>query len=135
FARFFNEGYQGLYDGETAEDIRIRKELPTRADILDWMGSLESAANAMRGALALHHMEHRGITTLVEANRTHRKAGEDVRGFLVSQGVYPEKLPTPKKSYQQLIREQALRERLAAEDHASLWSLLPADEAEGEVDD
>ena len=122
----------GLYDGETAEDIRVRKGLAPKADILDWMGSLESAANALKGALALHHLESRGVSTLPEAHQTHRKAGEDVRGFLISQGVYPEQLPTPKKSYQQLLKEQAVRERLAAEDRSGLWSLLPSGDGGGD---
>ncbi len=56
-----------------------------------------------------------------------------MRAFLISQEVYPEKLPTPKKSYQQLLKEQAVRERLAAENRSSLWSLLPAaDEIDGD---
>ncbi|MGZ3665601.1 MAG: BRO family protein [Ktedonobacterales bacterium] len=129
FSTFFNRGYQGLYGGETAEDIRIRKGLPPRADILDWMGGVESAANSMRAALTLHHLTERNVTTLPEANATHYQVGSDVRGFLLTQGIYPENLPTPTKSYQQLLREQALRERLAAEDRSGLWGLL------GEGDD
>jgi hypothetical protein len=47
-----------------------------------------------------------------------------VRAFLASEGIVPEELPTPKKSYQQLLREQAVREWLAAEDRSGLWGLL-----------
>lgn len=124
FATFFNRGYQGLYNGETAEDIRIRKGLPPKADILDWMGGVESAANGMRAALTLHHLTERDVKTLPEANETHYGVGSRVRAFLASEGIYPENLPTPKKSYQQLLREQALRERLATQDRSSLWGLL-----------
>jgi DNA-damage-inducible protein D len=136
FAKFFNDGYRGMYDGETAEAIRQRKQLPPRAEILDWMGGLESAANAMRGTLALHHIDAQQDPTLSQSSAIHYRAGVDVRGFLISQGVYPEKLPTPAKSYQQLLREQATRERLAAEDRTGLWALLDAaaDEAAGEPD-
>ena len=126
FATFFNAGYQGLYAGETAEDIRVRKGLPPKTDILDWMGGVEGAANSMRAALTLHHLAERNVTSLPEANQTHRQVGTDVRGFLIGQGIYPEQLPTPTKSYQQLLREQAVRERLAAEDRSSLWDLLEA---------
>lgn len=124
FATFFNRGYQGLYNGETAEDIRIRKGLPPKADILDWMGGVESAANGMRAALTLYHLTERDIKSLPEANETHYGVGARVRAFLASEGIYPEALPTPKKSYQQLLREQALRERLAAQDRSGLWGLL-----------
>jgi DNA-damage-inducible protein D len=124
FATFFNRGYQGLYNGETAEAIRIRKGLPPRTDILDWMGGVESAANGMRAALTLHHVTENGVSTLAEANEIHYGVGTRVRAFLVSENIYPERLPTPKKSFQQLLREQAVRERLAAEDRSGLWGLL-----------
>ncbi|MGZ3667532.1 MAG: DNA damage-inducible protein D [Ktedonobacterales bacterium] len=132
FATFVNRGYQGLYNGETAEDIRIRNGLPSKADILDWMGGVERAANGMRAALTLHHLTERDVKTLPEANETHYGVGTRVRAFLASEGIYPEQLPTPKKSYQQLLREQAFRERLAAEDKSGLWGLLEAGDDEGE---
>ncbi len=128
FADFFNRGYFTLYAGETAEDIRIRKGLPVGAEIQDWMGAVESAANDMRAALTLHHIDQRGVTSLPAANAIHAQVGHDVRTFLITQDVYPERLPTPAKSFQQLLKEQALRERLAAEDREGLWSLLPPEE-------
>lgn len=48
FDKFHNEGYKGLYNGETADDISKRKELRYREDILDNMGSTELAANLFR---------------------------------------------------------------------------------------
>ena len=48
FGKFNNYGYQGLYNGETAEDIAKRKEINENEDILDWMGSTELAANLFR---------------------------------------------------------------------------------------
>lgn len=44
FAKFQNFGYRGLYGGETAADIKIRKNLKKSEDILDYMGSTELAA-------------------------------------------------------------------------------------------
>jgi len=125
FQAFFNAGYRGPYNGETAAQIRQRKGLRPGQDISDWMGSLESAANDMRAALALHHMRTRGVSTVLGANLTHNEAGKSVRRFLASEGVKPEELLTPTKSYQHLLREQMTRERLAAEDRAGLWTQLP----------
>jgi len=135
YADFFNRGYFALYAGETAEDIRIRKGLPPGAEIQDWMGAVESAANDMRAALTLHHIDQRGVSSLPEANAIHYKVGQDVRAFLITQDVYPERLPTPTKSFQQLLKEQALRERLAAEDREGLWSLLPPEDETAEGND
>lgn len=48
FDKFHDEGYKGLYNGETANDIAKRKDLRYREDILDNMGSDELAANLFR---------------------------------------------------------------------------------------
>lgn len=45
YAKFNNAGYQGLYNGETAEDIATRKGLTKNQAILDYMGSAELGAN------------------------------------------------------------------------------------------
>ena len=48
FDKFYNAGYKGLYNGETANDIAKRKNLRYREDILDNMGSDELIANLFR---------------------------------------------------------------------------------------
>ncbi len=53
------------------------------------------------------------------------EAGASVRALLVEKGIYPERLPTPSKSYQQLLREGLL-----LEDQTGLWARLLA----GQVD-
>ena len=59
------------------------------------------------------------------ANATHYEAGDHVRIMLHNAGVpTPELLPTPRKSYEQLLREQIERERLAAEDSQGLWAQI-----------
>lgn len=123
FADFFNSGYVGMYR-ETVAQIRARKGLTPRQDIADHMGSLELSANHFRAALARHHMDERDVRTVGHANATHHEAGASVREFLLSQGVTPEALPKPSKSYQQLLREEEARQRIAAEDRMGLWGLL-----------
>lgn len=41
FGKFQNAGYKGLYNGETASDIKKRKNLKKNEEILDYMGSTE----------------------------------------------------------------------------------------------
>ena len=124
FAQFFNAGYVGLYH-ETQAEIHARKGLKPRQDISDYMGSLETAANDFRAALARQMLVDRGVTDRTSANRTHQEAGDTVRSALLSQSIKPEDLPTPTKSYQQLLREEEARARIRAEDASGLWSLLP----------
>lgn len=71
FARFFNAGYLGLYR-ETQQQIRQRKGLKRGQEISDYMGSLETASNIFRAALARQLMDDRGVADLSAANATHR---------------------------------------------------------------
>ena len=48
FGEFHNAGYMGLYGGMTMQDIHDRKELADKEHILDYMGSIELAANLFR---------------------------------------------------------------------------------------
>lgn len=50
------------------------------------------------------------INNLEEANKTHNKAGKEVRKTMKRlSGVYPEELPTPNKSIKQLQKEEKLK--------------------------
>jgi DNA-damage-inducible protein D len=123
FASFFNAGYRGLYH-ETQQQIRERKGLKglkRGQDISDYMGSLETAANIFRAALARQMMDDRSVTELPRANATHHEAGDSVRAVLLSKGIVPEQLPTPRKSFQQLLREEEARLRILAEERLGLW--------------
>jgi DNA-damage-inducible protein D len=130
FARFFNQGYLGLYR-ETQRQIRDRKSLKSSQDISDYMGSLETAANIFRAALAKQMMDDRDVHELPRANATHHEAGDSVRTLLLSKGIVPERLPTPTKSFQQLLREEEARQRIIAENRLGLWAQLDeGDESE-----
>jgi DNA-damage-inducible protein D len=129
---FFNEGYLGLYH-ETQQRIRVRKGLRRGQDISDYMGSLETASNIFRAALARQLMDDRGVTELPKANATHREAGDSVRGLLLRKGIIPEELPTPRKSFQQLLREEEARQRIMAEERFGLWAEI--EEGEGAQDE
>lgn len=112
FARFFNAGYHGLYR-ETQQQIRERKGLRRGQDVSDYMGSLETAANIFRAALARQLLDDRDVRdSAATANATHHEAGDSVRALLLSKGIAPEALPTPPKSYQQLLREEEARRRI-----------------------
>jgi DNA-damage-inducible protein D len=129
FQAVFNTGLRGLYDGETAAQIRKRRGLKPGTDIYSHMGSVETVANDMKSVLAVHHIDTRGVTDLTGIARTHNEDGKAVREFLLSQGVNINELPMPAKSYEQLLREQAVREMLAEQDRMGLWAQLPeADE-------
>lgn len=107
FGRFQNYGYRGLYNGETAADIKTRKGLSKNQDILDHMGSTELAANYFRITQTEEKLRREQIQGEEPANRTHYEVGKKVRQTIADLGgTMPEDLPTPEKSIKQIEKEQ-----------------------------
>ena len=99
FAGFHNEGYKGLYNGETADDIFKRKKLRYREDILDNMGSDELAANIFRISQTKQKIQNEKIKGENNAKKAHYEVGKNVRETIKKNGgTMPEELPTPDKS-------------------------------------
>ncbi|MBR2008974.1 MAG: DNA damage-inducible protein D [Peptococcaceae bacterium] len=107
FGKFQNSGYRGLYNGETAADIRARKGLDKKQDILDYMGSTELAANYFRITQTEDKLRREQIQGEAQANETHYNVGRKVRQTISELGgTMPEELPVPEKSIQQIEAEQ-----------------------------
>lgn len=108
YAIFQNYGYQGLYGGLKAADIKKRKGLKKSQDILDHMGSTELAANLFRATQTDEKLRRENIKGKEAANQTHYEVGKKVRETIKDLGgTMPEDLPTPDKSIKQIEREQA----------------------------
>ncbi len=111
FAIFNDHGYKGLYDGETAQDIAARKGLHAGHAILDHMGSEELAANWFRITQTDAKLRRDGIQEKEAANATHQQVGQVVRQAIADLGgTMPENLPTPRRSIQQVKRDQKRRQ-------------------------
>ena len=138
FGVFQDHGYRGLYAGEAAADIHLRKGLKKGQRILDWMGSDELAANLFRASQTEQKLRNDPtITDKDRANDAHHKMGAAVREFIIEQGnPPPEQLPTPAESIAQLQRRE--QKRLAAAEHAgrqpSLFDDAGDEDAPGSAD-
>ena len=109
FDKFHNEGYKGLYNGETANDISKRKGLRYREDILDNMGSEELAANLFRITQTEAKIKKDNIEGENNANKTHYTIGKNIREVIKKNGgTMPEDLPTPNKSLKEIEKERIL---------------------------
>ena len=109
FDKFHNEGYKGLYNGETANDIAKRKGLRYREDILDNMGSEELAANLFRITQTESKLKKDNIEGENNANKTHYTIGKNIREVIKKNGgTMPEDLPTPNKSLKEIEKERNL---------------------------
>lgn len=107
FGKFQNSGYRGLYNGETAANIRARKGLGKKQDILDYMESTELAANYFRITQTEDKLRREQIQGEAQANETHYNVGRKVRQTISELGgTMPEELPVPEKSIQQIEAEQ-----------------------------
>ena len=103
FGKFHNEGYKGLYNGETADDLAKRKNLHYREEILDHMGSEELADNLFRIVQTESKIRNENIIGEDNCNKTHYNTGIAVRNFIKKQGsTLPENLPTPNKSLKEI---------------------------------
>ena len=107
FDKFHNEGYKGLYNGETAADIAKRKGLRYREDILDNMGSDELITNLFRISQTEQKLRRDNIKTEKDANMTHYNIGKNIREVIIKNGgTLPENFPTPEKSLKELEKDQ-----------------------------
>ena len=106
FDKFTNEGYKGLYNGETADDIAKRKGLRYREEILDNMSSVELGANVFRITQTEALLEKQEHPNEQMASNTHYRVGKAIRDTIkMLGGTMPEDLPTPKKSLKEIEKE------------------------------
>lgn len=110
FAIFQDHGYSGLYGGEKAQDIHLRKGLKPNQKILDHMGAEELAANLFRATQTEAKIRREKIKGKTAANQAHNDMGKKVREFIEEVGgTMPEELPTPADSIQELERQEKKR--------------------------
>ena len=107
FGKFNNYGYQGLYNGETANNIAKRKNIKENEDILDYMGSEEFGANLFRITQTEAKLKKDNVDSESDACMTHYTVGKTVRKAIKELGGnMPETLPTPEKSIKELEKEE-----------------------------
>lgn len=106
YGKFNDYGYRGLYNGETAKQIKNRKKLSEKDDILDFMGSEELGANLFRITQTDAILKKHNVDNEDDACNTHHKVGQAVRQTIKRLGgTMPEELPTPEKGIPQLKKE------------------------------
>lgn len=93
YALFHDAGYRGLYN-MGLRDIKKRKGLAAKENLLDRAGRTELAANEFRITQTLDTLEREQIRGEKEARETHRQVGTIVRKTIEEiGGTLPENLP------------------------------------------
>lgn len=96
YANFQDAGYMGLYGGLRQKDIKIKKKLKDKDNILDYMGSEELGANIFRATQTTAKIRRENIIGNHAAGLAHHEVGKAIRKTIQELGgTMPEKLPTP----------------------------------------
>jgi len=92
---FQNAGYQGLYGGLGVAEIKQRKGIPKKENLLDRVDRAELAANEFRITQTEQKLQRGQIKGERAATETHREVGKEVRNTIQKiGGTPPEDLPS-----------------------------------------
>jgi DNA-damage-inducible protein D len=93
FGVFQNAGYKGLYGGLGVADIKERKQVDQREDLLDRMGRAELAANDFRITQTEERLRKESTIGQSNAMEVHHEVGKKVRKAIEDiGGTMPEDL-------------------------------------------
>lgn len=94
FGIFHDAGYKGLYGGLGGEDIKTRKGIPSKENLMDRMNATELAANQFRMTQTRDKLAREGIHDQQQAIRAHQEVGKEVRDAIQRiGGTPPERIP------------------------------------------
>ena len=107
FGVFHDAGYKGLYGGLGNEQIKARKNIPPKDQLMDRMGTTELAANQFRMTQTRDKLAREGIRDQQRAIQAHNQVGKEVRDAIKRiGGALPENLP-PAEHIQQVAKRIA----------------------------
>jgi len=114
YAVFMEHGYRALYGGLEMRQIQQRKQVPSKENLLDRMGSTELAANLFRATQAEEKLRREKVRSKQAANELHEAVGKKVRQTIKELGgTMPEDLPAAES-----IKEVESRQKKRLKDGA-----------------
>lgn len=94
FGVFHDAGYKGLYGGKGVEDIKKRKGIERRENLMDRMNATELAANQFRMTQTREKLQMENVKRQEQAIQTHKNVGQEVRDAIKRiGGTLPENIP------------------------------------------
>jgi DNA-damage-inducible protein D len=94
FGVFHEAGYKGLYGGLDTDQLKARKSIPKKENLMDRMDTTELAANQFRMTQTREKLERQGIRGQDRAIKAHHEVGKEVREAIRRiGGTMPENLP------------------------------------------
>ncbi|MBE3095657.1 MAG: DNA damage-inducible protein D [Planctomycetes bacterium] len=117
FGVFHDAGYKGLYGGLGKEDIKARKRIPAKEQLMDRMDTTELAANQFRMTQTRDKLAREGVRDQEQAIHTHSQVGREVRDAIKRiGGTLPENIPPAEHIKQVAKRIASAPPKLQLED-------------------
>jgi len=127
FGVFHDAGYKGLYGGIGNEQVKRRKGIPAKEQLLDRMNATELAANQFRMTQTRDKLAREGVRTEQQAIKTHEQVGMEVRNTIRRiGGTLPENIPPAEHIKQVEKRVKGAKPKLKL-DERDAGGLLGAD--------
>lgn len=82
FGVFHDAGYKGLYGGLRKADIKIKKRIPKKENLMDRMNATELAANQFRMTQTRDKLLRESVQNQQQAIHTHEQVGKEVRAAI-----------------------------------------------------
>ena len=128
FGIFHDAGYKGLYGGLGNEQIKARKGVPAKEQLMDRMNATELAANQFRMTQTRDKLAREGIRDQQQAIRAHEQVGQEVRSAIKRiGGERPENIPAaePIKNVEKRIKTATPKLELDERDAGGLLGGKP----------
>jgi DNA-damage-inducible protein D len=120
FGVFHDAGYKGLYGGLGGSDIKARKRIPPKDQLMDRMGTTELAANQFRMTQTRDKLAREKVRSQQRAIQTHNRVGKEVRQAIQRiGGTLPENIPPAEHIKRVAKRIAATPPKLALDDKDS----------------
>jgi len=117
FGIFHDAGYKGLYGGLGCDDIKNRKGIPEKDQLMDRMNATELAANQFRMTQTREKLKKKGIRDQQRAIDTHHGVGVEVREAIERiGGTPPENIAAAEHIHQVKKRLKSAPPKLQLED-------------------
>jgi len=107
YAVFQDAGYRGLYN-MSAWQLKQRRKIDEKSNLVDFMGRTELAANLFRVTQTEERIKNKKVSGQKDLEKTHYEVGREVRGIVQKNvGISPEnleqekQLPEIKKEFKQ----------------------------------
>lgn len=112
YGLFYDAGYRGLYDGLGLSEIKAKKGILGKDDLLDRAGRQELAANEFKAAMTEQKLIREKVQGEKNASDTHFLVGREVRAAIRRiGGQMPEDLK-PEESIKKLAATQKKKKKL-----------------------